>query len=148
MTRGVTTGGVTRAELIKRLKLDKNDKTKLLQLLIMADSKKLVTKSEIALSVPTTTSTIKSYLYTLVENVVYRDKIESYVKVASQLFIRGSYIANLVAENLLGEIISSNEKYRPNVDATQPFYDLINGTNSTFKHCFLPERWPSRKEAS
>jgi hypothetical protein len=146
MTRGVKTGAVTRATLIERLKLDPKDKSNLLDLLKQANAKGLITQDELSLSLPTTNTVVKCYLNSVVEDKKQREQINNYVLCASQLYVRGSYIANLVVEKKMGMIERSLQKYQPNFEITKPIFDLIQETNSHLKQCFLPERWTDEKK--
>lgn len=143
MTRGVKAGAVTRATLLERLKLDSKNKFNLLDLLKQANAKGLITQDELSLSLPTTNSDVKCYLNSVIEDKKQREQINKYVLAASQLYVRGSYIANLVVEKKMGMIMANKtvQKYQPNFEITKPIFDLIQETNSQFKQCFLPERW-------
>ena len=154
MTRGVKTGSLTASDLKKRLGIgDKDENGNLYtkkDLLVKAIKAGKVSESEVDLSTPTRNSVIKCYLHSIVDSstkgLEYRNAIEQYVLTASQLYTRGSIIANLVVDKILGNI-QSNEtvpKYSFNIsDNVKDVFKFIEG--STFKQCFLPERFPSSK---
>jgi hypothetical protein len=145
MVRGVREGVITVAALKTLLKLKKNDKTKLPELLLKAYKEEKITEEVFKNSLPTIESTIKCYLYSIISDQDIRAHIEQYVLMASELYSRGSFIANLIAINRLGNILDLQDDilvpkydFRPTIQITELF-GLIE--TETFKHCFLPERW-------
>ena len=104
MTRGVREGKITSAALKTLLKLDAKDKTKYQVLLEDAYRQNLIDEETFNSSLPTTDSTVKCYLYSLITDTNIRNKIETYVLNASELYSRGSFLANLIAIDVLGEI--------------------------------------------
>jgi len=155
MTRGVRKGVVTCAELIKRLGIgDKDPKGKPYtkkELIILAIHANKLTEEEINLSIPNRNSVIKCYLNSLFgssdSDTRYKLVIDTYVKAASQLYTRGSIIANLIVNDVLGDIQNCKkiQKYdfaSANNDVKKLF-ELIS--SDTLKQCFLPERYPSSK---
>ena len=104
MVRGVVEGQLTVATLKQRLGIPSSRKSFLKDLLIEACKRKLVTTEEFNLTVPKQDTVVKCYLYSVITDVEYRDKIDKYVLAASQLYTRGSYIANLLALKYFGPI--------------------------------------------
>lgn len=151
MTRGVSKGKVTCKELKEKLGLPNNSKLLLVPLLQQALERTLITQEQFEASLPTTVSTIKCYLYSIVKDPDDRNKLEEYVAIASKLYIRGSYIANLHAYNKYGDPpFVEQDSYRK-VDQfvleeiDYNIYDFVEEEN-LFKQVFLPERWPSSKQ--
>jgi len=149
MTRGVRSGGVTKAELSKRLGLSATNKLKLIDLLRLAVANNKISPEELRISTPTEESTIKCYLYSFVKDKNVREKMEQYVVAASQLYTRGSLIANIIAEDIYGGIERHEDddvlpRYVPR-DTNGELSDLWDFVEDegAFKQCFLPERWPS-----
>lgn len=125
----------------KALKISKED------LLKDALQKGLISKKEFDASLPIRNSVLKCYLYSLIDNDIYREKIEEYVKQYSMLYIRGTYIANLVTKNIYGSINTSKEYNKIDINSfneeSETLYKFIEDKN-TFKQIFLPERWPTK----
>ncbi len=147
MVRGVRQGVLTTTELKNRLNLIKEDKTKYTDLLLKALELKKITKEEFNNNLPTKETTLKCYLYSIIKDQNTRNKIENYVLTASELYSRGTFIANLIAFNYLGDILEQEivPKYdfQPNIEITNLF-TLVQ--NKIFKQIFLPERWPTSGE--
>lgn len=152
MTRGVTKGKVTVKELKEKLGFPEKSQHRLLPLLKEALEKNLISQQQFEASLPTTTSTIKCYLYSMITDVDTRQKIEEYVQIASKLYIRGSYIANLHALNCFGQSSLDEQNSFPRIDdhaLNQAIQYDIHGyieDEINFKQIFLPERWPSSKQ--
>jgi len=147
MVRGVRQGVLTTTDLKNKLNLDKEDETKYTDLLLKALELKKITKEEFNNNLPTKETTLKCYLYSVVTNQTTRDKIEQYVLIASELYSRGTFIANLIAFNYLGNILEQDivPKYdfQSNIEITDLF-KLVQ--KKIFKQIFLPERWPTADE--
>jgi hypothetical protein len=147
MTRGVRQGVLTSSDLRKRLGLNIKDNRKFIELLKACKEDNKITNEEYILSIPLKESTIKCYLYSIVTDEMQRTKIEEYVQMASLLYTRGSFIANLLALKELGAISGDANipkyNFKCNNEVLQ-FAKFIE--NDNFKQCFLPERWPSGKE--
>jgi hypothetical protein len=84
-------------------------------------------------------STIPCYLWTHIDEPELREAIERYVICYSQLYSRGTYLANLVAlaalpEHLPGDVVTVDAA------ALAPIPELLLDENIA-KQCFLPERW-------
>jgi hypothetical protein len=148
MTRGVSEGVVTVSRLKELLKLDPKNKTLLPDLLKQAYEQKLVTDEEFIKSSPKFIDTIKCYLFSFVQKPEHLVKIEKYVEAYSLLYTRGSFVANLIAQEKLGPIqaLEAVDKFRSNFAVTSPFFNFLEETNSSFKQCFLYERWPSKEQ--
>jgi hypothetical protein len=78
--------------------------------------------------------------------------LQRYVNTASRLFYRGGLIANVVAIRTLGdsdgEPASSPRFCIDSATSLSPAFRALlfeDAESSTFKHVFLPERWPSSK---
>lgn len=151
MTRGVRKGKVTISILKERIGWDEKklkefiglgekEVPKLIDLLRIAHSKNLITPEELDLSIPTSTSAIKCYLYSIVSDETIRQKIEQYVIASSKLYVRGSFIANLLAIDAFGPILHGNVP-KFTFHETIDFFSFVEDDN-IFKQCFLPERWP------
>ena len=148
MTVGLKKGQLTVAVLRERLKTPPDKKGIYLKdLLIEAVTKKLITKEEFDLTVPKKESVVKCYLYSMITNTEHRNKIEKYVLAASQLYTRGSYIANLIALRVFGNIETHEvyPRFQNMLTITKPLFDLLEENNSMFKQVFCPERWPIEK---
>jgi len=115
----------------------------------------LVTPDEYDETRPRSETTIPCYLTTHIGHLPPGSDavIERYVQTASRLFYRGGLIANLVAIRAVGDsdgVPGSSPRF--GIDramAVAPaMLDLLleDAKTSTFKHAFLPERWPSSKE--
>jgi len=144
MVVGLVKGQLTVAILKERLGLPPKRKACLKELLIDACKKNLLTAKEFELTVPKKESVVKCYLYSVITKPEYRSKIEDYVLAASQLFTRGSYIANLMALKRFGPV-QRNEvfpRFSNNLANTKPLFDLMEEENSLLKQIFCPERWP------
>ena len=144
MTRGCVEGQLTVTGLKQRLGVPAKRKAFLKDLLIEASNKRLITTEEFNLTVPKQESVVKCYLYSVITNTDYRNKIEEYVLAASQLYTRGSYIANLLALKYFGDIGHGEglvPKFASNMGVTKRLFDLMETENSLFKQVFCPERW-------
>jgi len=144
MVVGLVKGQLSVAILKQRLGIDSKKICHLKDLLIEALAKKLLTKEEFDLTVPKQESVIKCYLYSMITDKEYREKIEKYVLASSQLYTRGSYIANLIALKILGPVEQQQDvipRYTHNLGLTQRLFDMTE--NDLFKQIFCPERWPS-----
>ena len=143
MVVGVVKGQVTRPVLIQRLGLEPDTQMLMKDLLVQACSRNLVTKVEFDLSVPKKESVLKCYMYSVITDVKQRDKIEKYVLAASQLYTRGSIIANLLALKTFGPIehLDVFPKFAGNLGVTKPWYEWMQKRNSTMTQIFCPERW-------
>lgn len=146
MTRGVREGRLIKADLVERLKLPHDDNYKLKDLLDRALKEGKLTNEELQASLPTSNSVIKCYLYSVVDSNECRNALETYVQVSSQLYSRGTFILNLIADHLFGSINISDDipKFDFDVSRYQEFYDFIENKNM-FKQCMLPERFPTSK---
>ena len=149
MTRGIRTGGVTKVELSRRLGLSATNKLKLIDLLRLAVANNKITPDELRISTPTEESTIKCYLYSIVNDKNVREKLENYVVAASQLYTRGSLITNIIAEDIYGSIERHEDeealpRYVPRDEQGElsDLWEFVEDDDA-FKQCFLPERWPS-----
>lgn len=146
MTRGVPKGQLTKNDLCERLGLQKNDPRSKLDLLRLASERKVISPKELDLSLPTNFSVIKCYLYSFLQSEECRQSLEDYVQIASQLYTRGSFIANLIASELFGNI-ETHETFPMfdfNSERFKDLFDFIEDSND-FKQCFLPERYPTSK---
>jgi hypothetical protein len=164
MTRGVKQGVLTTKDLRERLgisdeeKPDKDKKKKkktkkeeekkegFCDLLLKAKELKLITDKEYEDSIPRKESVIKCYLYSVITDQNVRDIIDKYVVIASQFYIRASFMANILANKYLGQTISIDVKKStyPFIDLDlieyiEPLYNIVNSED--FKHFFLYERW-------
>ena len=195
MPRGQRQGNITKENLVNRLrgKLSEDgiEKEKLPTtraslpcLLGHAIFYGLVSEHEISETVPRMETTIACYLRSILSpprESDFRssspsplseiDLIDNYVKIASRMYTRGTYIANFVAMYLYGERMPpSREPELVPVDAmdlgflgremvrydremafiqAKPLIDFLmprDVRNSDFKQVFLPERWPTRAE--
>jgi hypothetical protein len=146
MTRGVIKGKVTTSILKERLGLNPSCKTKLPELQRLASEKNLITPEEFKLSAPTSVSTIKCYLHSVIKGPLLRDSLEKYAIMASKLYTRGTFIANIIATEKLGTIVEHKTTPKWNVTTlpvnVHDFYNFVQDENM-FKQVFLPERWPS-----
>lgn len=109
--------------------------------------KKLITEKQYEESLPIRRSVLKCYLYSVIKDEKKREIIEKYVLYYSQLYIRGTYIANLLVNSLIGNIniekkIDKIELSEIN-DSSKELFNLIEN-NNVFKQIFLPERWPTK----
>ena len=152
MTRGVPKGTLTNSDLIKLLRLDANQSKELRRIdLVRLAHEAGLFESDVQRedTLPTTESTLKCYLYSVVDNKTVREKLESYVHMYSLLYTRGSIIANQLAIDTYGniEVVESIPKYNAitTIATTNVFFDWLDKANSSAKQCFLPERWPSGK---
>ena len=163
MTRGCRPGFVTRGTLIERLERVRPGCAASLRgsgvpvLLGHAAHYGLVTPREYDETVPRTESTIPCYLHTYVSDPLARSAIDEYVRVGSQLYRRGSIIANICTITLCGSRHPgagdiSVPVWRPRFTGTpgagvSEFLSLIfdpdDIRSSLLKHAFLPERWPT-----
>lgn len=137
MVEGTKVNQVVVKELKKRLNIDDKSNLKLLELLDLAYQANKITDLELEASLPTTETTIKCYLYSIIEDPLWREIIDKYVLISSKHFTRGSLIANLICVSELGD---------PNLQKEKVLVDLfkfIKNENST-KQLFLPERWPTK----
>eukprot|EP00798_Chlamydomonas_sp_ICE-L_P017719 gene17719-24078_t len=111
----------------------------------------VVTANEVNETTERVETTIPCYLFSYVEDPLKRQAIEKYVLAASQLFRRGTIIANLVAIETLGAHTDLPVGSRPRFDmaSSMPFGELADFymeqdvRSSETKHVFLPERWPT-----
>lgn len=143
MPVGVRKGQLTKQKLADLLNIKLDDKKNKLELLKLALEKQKISLDVFTENLPTIESTIKSYLYSVITDEKMRSKIETYVLQASELYIRGTYIANLIAIDIFGPI--QHVKLIPKYNFMTPHSNLYNLIeNDQFKQCFLPERWPSR----
>lgn len=162
MTRGCRKGFLTKETLIQRLEavlpeaqLDAAS-TSARVLLGHAKFYNVVNDFELAETTEREETTMACYLFTHVESPLHRDAIEKYVVAASQLYSRGTVIANLMAIRRAGSIndeARASTAPRPRFDVAVgrgPIGDLADFTlggadvrNSTLKQVFLPERWPT-----
>ena len=163
MPRGCRNGFLTKVNLAARLagaavpgaSEIKPEKASARALLGHAIFHKVVSDFEVAETVERKESTVPCYLFTHVQHSGQRDAIEKYVVAASQLFRRGTIIANLMA---MGRVGSSSDEdrlssQRPRftsdvaVDIGDAMTDVVVGDsdvrNSVVKQVFLPERWPT-----
>lgn len=155
--RGIRENKLTKAVLIERLGLpdDKDtQKLKLPELLRLALKDDKVSKVELPASSPTTESAIKCYLHSVVQDKKEQKQIERYVMMASQLFTRGSFIANLIANEAFGDIVKlskpSDDDELPHIGkfdflVPQDMRDVMAfiQNREVCKQIFLPERWPT-----
>ena len=169
MTRGQRAGVVTSAELRRRLSAFAADHERrsgvtlalppssaaAARLLGHAKFHGLVTADEYDETRPRKETTIPCYLKTHVGHLPPGSDavLERYVQVASRLFYRGGVIANLVAIQAVGDsdgIPGSSPRFgvARALSVAPSMLDLLleDAKSSTFKHVFLPERWPSSKE--
>eukprot|EP00877_Chromochloris_zofingiensis_P013054 jgi/Chrzof1/8001/UNPLg00052.t1 len=108
-----------------------------------------VNDQELEATWPTSTSTIKAYLYSHVSDSYMRVAIDAYVVQYSQLFQRGSIISNLLAltqYQAVGQQPGQDNGqlprwsvHLPQNTAANAIFDFL--TSSTHAQCFLPERW-------
>lgn len=146
MTRGVKQGIITSKALLSLLALDKNTKAKKLDLLDLALEKDLIDIETYEQSVPRRESCIKCYLKSVIGNDVVFQRCQDYVEMASLLYTRGSIIANFVALSMAG-VIQTHDKNKaiPWFENNERYLDVYRFVeDDVFKHCFLPERWPSK----
>jgi hypothetical protein len=149
MTRGVRQNKLVKKDLCERLGLPTNEdalkKTRIVELIKQAVQRNLLTDEELNNSLPTTSSVIKCYLRSVVTDTEALDRLETYVKMASLLYIRGTYIANLMAVDAFGDVEGCKEVPRYdgslNRESSDVLFDFVE--NNTYKHVFLPERWPN-----
>lgn len=151
MPRGQRQGQLTCSELRKRIGIgdntnEKSKPLKLIELLRLAKEKKVINDVELQTSLPTTISTTKCYLHSLIEDKDVRQTIDDYVSMSSILYTRASLIMNMIVYDEFGPIVHYIEKpkfdFTINDNVTKCF-EFIN--SGDFKHCILPERWPSGK---
>jgi hypothetical protein len=170
MTRGQRAGFVTAAVLHQRIAALASDHLQRTGVSLAVPGKRaaastllgharfygLVSEAEFAETRPVNVKTIACYLSTHLGHLPAGsgDAIERYVQAASRLFHRGALLANLVALRALGDsngvpAASARFTVQGALDTARPILDLLfeDATDSTFKHVFLPERWPSRREA-
>lgn len=170
MTRGQRASFVTAAVLHQRIAALANDHLQRTGVSLAVPAKRtaaatllgharfygLVSEAEFAETRPVNVKTIACYLSTHIGHLPAGsgDAIERYVQAASRLFHRGALLANLVAIRALGDsdgvpAASARFTVQGALDTARPVLGLLfdDATDSTFKHVFLPERWPSRKEA-
>lgn len=113
-------------------KLSKNE------LVFMALDQGLISEEAANASYVRYTSTLPCYLHTHVKDPVLRDVIERYVQAYSQLYVRGSWLANLAAMAVMQH--HDLPDTFPTTDDAVPFPEFLADENHV-KHCFLPERW-------
>ena len=151
MARGVRKNKLTKSALAERLGLlsltkKELDKAKLVDLLKQAVQQHKLTEEELQNSLPTSNSVIKCYLRSIVNRNEDLERIDKYVQIASLLYARGSFIANLLAHEAIGEITKCSSVPRYNTtsqDASKDLFDFIE--SAACKQVFLPERWPTSK---
>ena len=161
MTKGKRNGFVTKAVLIERLcgassgaaSLDLADASARV-ILGHAVYHKVVTSAEVDETVDRQETTTSCYLYTHIEDPLRRVAIDEYVVASSQLYRRGTIIANLKAMHTIGSTSDTDRTSQPCPrfdpalqDQFGDFADAVLGgddiRNSAAKQVFLPERWPS-----
>ena len=158
MTVGKRAGFLTKAELASRLSTRLPDHepidpvaTQAKVILGHAVFHKVISDFELNETIERTETTIPCYLFTHVEDPLKRHAIEEYVVAASQLYRRGTIIANLVAIQIAGGNPGNDGAPNPRFDPVSCEFgdlaDLLIGgkdiRNSAIKQAFLPERWPS-----
>ena len=163
MPRGCRNGYLTKVNLAARLagaavpgaSEIKPEKASARALLGHAIFHKVVSDFEVAETVERKESTVPCYLFTHVQHSGQRDAIETYVVAASQLFRRGTIIANLMAMGRVGSssdedrLSSQRPRFTSDVafDIGDAMTDVVVGDsdvrNSVVKQVFLPERWPT-----
>lgn len=159
MTRGQRDGTVTKAVLLERLKHVASQgavvpphSTSISEILGHCIFYDLVNKKERSETIPRIERTLACYLQPRLQHLPagMPERLESYVLIASELFYRGTLIANLLAQALCGERLRSEALPRYNAAAAAqqaaPLQHLfLNGDvrNGPIKQVFLPERWPS-----
>ena len=164
MTKGKRNGFVTKAELVSRLAdasidgvLPDPENASARVILGHAVYHKVVTSGEVSDTIDRQETTMPCYLYTHVEDPLKRAAIDEYVIAASQLYHRGTILANLRAIHDIGSATdddrsSNTTQRRPRFDDTSrqrfgDFADAVIGRddirNSAAKQVFLPERWPT-----
>ncbi len=158
MAPGCRSGFVTKEALVARLASSvpqgatlKADKTSARVILGHAIFHNVVTAKEIDETTDRVETTLPCYLFSYVENPMKRQAIEAYVLAASQLYRRGTVLANLMAMEMLEGHTDIQAGSRPKFDAesSAPFGQLADlylaqdVRNSEAKQVFLPERWPT-----
>lgn len=162
MTRGQRSGSVTKAELHGRLArlappgVLPPSEAPLAVLLGHAIFYRLVSDDEVRETVPRTERTIPCYLQPLLDKLPrgLPELLERYVLATSRLFLRGTCIANFIAQRLCGSRAAPGPagaaRYTEEAAVTCQMIPLVRALvvddirSSTFKHAFLSDRWPSR----
>ena len=152
MTRGRRQGYVTKEELTQRLlgfdasfDLQKSSASELLGHAVFY---KLVTDHEKDETIARTETTTSCYLRTHAVDERKQQAIESYVIAASELYFRGSTIANLAVITDLDQVNwvvgqRFDGQVQERLASMANFLDPPDVRNAEFKQVFLPERWPS-----
>lgn len=152
MTRGRRQGFVTKAELIDRLKqipscieadLDNEAARSVLGHAIFYNQ---ISPTELMETVERSETTLPCYLRTHVTDPEKQRIIERYVTAYSELFTRGSIIANLaIIEHFnAAQGPVSLDSTRDAIVSIMDFIDPKDARNSELKQVFLPERWPTK----
>ena len=170
MTRGQRIGQLTKRELLQRLH-DNNiegsehlreNSSSLYQLLGFCVYYSLVDEDEYNETLPSVETTLPCYLYTYIDDLSKRQRIDTYVQICTELYRRGSFIFNMAAMDACGSRTPFADdhrlpqRWRPRIDirslvdnprSSRFITWLVEGLedvrSSTLKHIFLPERWPS-----
>lgn len=169
MTRGHRAGFVTAAVLTQRLdgfiedhhrstgvRLVRPPRLPASHLLGHARFHGLVTDAEFEETRPRKETTIACYMSSHVGHLPAgaSDALERYVQAASRIFYRGGLIANLVAVRVLGDAVGAEGQAPRFSEAAALALGggrlqsllLEDAKQSTFKHVFLPERWPTQQQ--
>ena len=157
MTRGCKVGFVTKDTLAARLTTSvpgafiDPKKTAAKVILGHATFYGLVTGLEIAETIETVETTVPCYLHTYVEDPLQRRAIEDYVMASSDLYFRGTVIANMLVMKAAGAIQAGAACPRFRSQLCGPLegvVEMISGIDdprsSDIKQVFLPERWPTK----
>ena len=165
MTRGKRAHTVTKAELVDRLataanvpRFDISNDVSLLQLLGHAIHYGLVTKEEVAETVPRNETTLPCYLFTVILDKNDRERLDEYVDVSSEAFRRGTLILNRIAQRMCGPRLPGGKvasfdvpvcrprfEEGPHLQAMKQFVALFDHTHGiedcSLKHAFMPGRY-------
>ena len=140
MVRKAPDGHIKASDLIERFKdkgirIDAKKYSKN-ELVWMAEDKGLVTKEERDASLVRKNCTIPCYLLTHVKNEEVLSILDRYVLEYSMMQTRGSFIANLIVQNIVAD-------YNLDESFPQTLYQVpqILTNENEIKKCFLPERW-------
>lgn len=144
MTRGVKKGVLTSEALKEKLGIDIKTKISKLELVVLAKNQGIVTEEQFIKSLPTDAKVLKCYLHSIIQDSATLQRIDNYVVMYSKLFVRGSFIANLLAHEACGAPEKKAIPLPIHIANLPNLYDLVE--HEDFKHCFLPERWPSGKK--
>jgi len=154
MARGRRAGHLTKAEVEKRLRESapdsmSDDVPSMMELLVCARERGLVTDQEFEMSWPTDVTTLKCYLASLTDDPSLRERLDAYVQAYSLLYRRGTLIANRMADRACAgypvDDLWTEESVAKASSTDAPFAPLtsmlLRSNSLELKQAFLPERW-------